>query len=91
MTEITIKTDNKETIHSACLELIKMLNMTTRELSEKLNIKYNTAFKKRTKTQDLSLNKNDLIILMNFYDEVEKENIMKRREIIDFMHSLKIK
>lgn len=91
MTETTIKTDNRETIHSACLELIKMLNMSTRELSEKLNIKYNTAFKKRTQTQEMSLNKHDLIILMNFYDEVEKENMIKRREILDFMYSLKIK
>lgn len=91
MTETIIKTDNRETIHNACLSIIDMMNLDNRVLAEKLGIAYNTAFKKRNKTQNLHFTYIDLNLLINYYDAKEKENIIKRCEIINMMHELKIK
>lgn len=91
MTETTIKTDNKETIHNACLNLIQMMNINPEKVSQVIGISYYTAFKKIKLDQGLFFNKKDLEKLMTYYDERETENIIKRREIIDLMYSLKIR
>lgn len=91
MTEITIKSDNRKTIHNACLSIIDMMNLDNKTLAEKTGIAYNTAFKKRNNTQNLYFTSKDLTALMYYYDEKEKENIIKRRDILDLMHDLKIK
>lgn len=91
MTETIIKTDNRETIHNACLSIIDMMNLDNKVLAEKLGFAYNTAFKKRNNTQNLYFTAKDLNLLINYYDEKETENIIRRREIIDLMYELKIK
>ena len=56
-----------------------------------IGISYYTAFKKLKLDQGLFFNKKDIEKLMTYYDERETENIIKRREIIDLMYSLKIR
>jgi len=91
MTETIIKTDNRKTIHNACLSIIDMMNIDNKVLAEKLGFAYNTAFKKRNNTQNLYFTSKDLDLLMTYYDEREKENMIKRREILDLMYFLKIR
>lgn len=91
MTETIIKTDNKETVHNACITLINMMNINPEKVSQVIGISYYTAFKKLKLHQGLFFNKKDLEKLMTYYDEIEKENIIKRRDILNLMYELKIR
>ena len=91
MPETLIKTDNKKTIHNACLTLIQMMNFKPEKVSQVIGISYYTAFKKLKLDQGLFFNEKDLEKLMTYYDESEKENIIKRRDILNLMYELKIR
>ena len=87
----TTKTKAKNLVHNACITLINTMNLSVEKTSQVIGISYYTAFKKLKLDQGLFFNKKDLEKLMTYYDERETENIIKRREIIDLMYSLKIR
>lgn len=91
MTETIIKTESKEYVHNACLTLIEMMNLKPESVSQIIGISYYTAFKKLKLKQEMFFNKKDLEKLMTYYDEREKVNFIKRREILDLMYFLKIR
>ena len=87
----TTKTKAKNLVHNACITLINMMNINPEKVSQVIGISYYTAFKKLKLNQGLFFNKKDLEKLMTYYDEIEKENIIKRRDILNLMYELKIR
>ena len=87
----TTKTKAKNLVHNACITLINMMNINPEKVSQVIGISYYTAFKKLKLNQGLFFNKKDLEKLMAYYDETEKVNIIKRRDILNLMYELKIR
>lgn len=91
MIEETVKTKSKNLVHNACITLINMMNLSVEKTAQIIGISYYTAFKKIRLDQGLYFNKKDIDKLMAYYDETEKVNIIKRRDILNLMYELKIR